>query len=49
MFPNSVKLVSGQITERLICGQMVGGRDRDRTGAPLLAKQASHNVNSGLS
>jgi len=25
---------------RLIRGQMVGGRGRDRTGAPLLAKQA---------
>ena len=28
-----------RISNRLICGQIDGGRDRDRTGDPLLAKQ----------
>jgi hypothetical protein len=31
--------LKGQISNRLICGQIDGGRDRDRTGDPLLAKQ----------
>jgi hypothetical protein len=40
--PNGPKLEKspeGQISNRLICGQIIGGRDRDRTGDPLLAKQ----------
>jgi hypothetical protein len=40
--PNGPKLEKspkGQISNRLICRQIDGGRDRDRTGDPLLAKQ----------
>ena len=40
--PNGPKLQESckiQISNRLICGQIDGGRDRDRTGDPLLAKQ----------
>jgi hypothetical protein len=40
--PNGPKLLEsckGQISNRLTCGQIDGGRGRDRTGDPLLAKQ----------
>ena len=42
MDPNGPKLLEsrkGQISNRLICGQIDGGRDRVRTCDPLLAKQ----------
>ena len=39
MFPNLVETRKGQISNGLICGQIDGGRGRDRTGDPLLAKQ----------
>ena len=39
MFPNLVESRKDQINNRLICGQIDGGRGRDRTGDPLLAKQ----------
>ena len=39
MFPNLVESRKDQISNRLICRQIDGGRDRDRTGDPLLAKQ----------